>query len=509
MRDRATGAGSRAPRARHRGEVMLVLHAWSVAALAACGACAIAGDTVSASPASAGQPFAASPSAGTPLAATPFARVPLGALPGGPRTVEVSLTAAPARVSLLPDLETEVFAYNGQVPGPTLEFREGDRVVVRFRNDLPEPTTVHWHGLHLPFTMDGSPFHPVAPGEEHVYEFTVHPGTAGTYWYHPHPHHRTGSQVGKGLYGAIVVRAPDDPLPADLPERLLVLSDKRFDDAGALDFPEPGSLQDRIDFENGREGDVVFVNGEILPAFEIRSGEVQRWRVVNASAARVYRLALEGHTLVHVGSDGGLFEHPAEVEEIVLANGERAELLVRGSGAPGSRATLRSLPYDRYVPQTRPPDWERPLDLLTVEYTVEPPMEPPVLPRTLRPVPALDPAQATVTRLVVMTQGFLNNRPMDMHRVDEVAELGAVEVWELENLVGMDHPFHLHGFQFQVLDRNGVPETQPKWEDTVNVPRHETARFIVRFDNYPGRWMFHCHILSHEDGGMMGVLEVR
>jgi FtsP/CotA-like multicopper oxidase with cupredoxin domain len=481
---------------------MLPFHTWLLVALAACGPCTGPGDALAAWPVLAAMPATNE----SPLSSvSPFS----SALAEAPRTVEVSLRAAPARVRLLPDQETDVLAYNGQVPGPTLEFREGDRVVVRFRNELSEPTTVHWHGLHLPFIMDGSPFHPVAPGEDHVYEFTIHPGTAGTYWYHPHPHHRTGYQVGMGLYGAIVVRAPDDPLPADLPERLLVLSDKRFDERGALDFPERGSLQDRIDFENGREGDVVFVSGRVMPTLEIRSGEVQRWRVVNASAARVYRLALEGHTLVHVGSDGGLFEHPVEVDEILLANGERAELLVRGTGSPGSRATLQSLPYDRYVPQTRPPDWDRSLDLLTVQYLDGPPVEAPPLPWTLRPVPALDPDQATVTRLVVMTQGFLNNRPMDMHRVDEVAELGAVEIWELENLVGMDHPFHLHGFQFQVLDRNGVPEAQPKWEDTVNVPRHETVRFIVRFDNYPGRWMFHCHILSHEDNGMMGVLEVR
>jgi FtsP/CotA-like multicopper oxidase with cupredoxin domain len=426
-----------------------------------------------------------------------------------PGTVEVRLTAAPARVSLLPGVETDVFAYNGRVPGPTLELREGDRVRVLFRNELPEATTVHWHGLHLPFVADGSAFHPVAPGAEHVYEFTIHPGTAGTYWYHPHPHHRTGYQVGKGLHGAIVVRAPDDPLGPSIPEKLLILSDNRFRADGSLDFPEPGSLQDRIDFENGREGDVLFVTGQVMPALSIRSGEVQRWRVINASGARVYRLALEGHTFLHIGSDGGLFERPVEVSEVLLANGERVELLVRGTGSPGSAAILRTLPYDRYVRQTRPPDWDRPLDLLTLRYTNEPPAPAVALPATLRPIPALDPADATATRVVVMTQGFLNNRPMDMSRIDETAVLGATEIWELENLVGMDHPFHLHGFQFQVLERNGAPEPFRAWKDTVNVPRHQSARLIVRYDNYKGKWMFHCHILTHEDNGMMGVLEVR
>ncbi|HYJ78124.1 MAG TPA: multicopper oxidase family protein, partial [Longimicrobiaceae bacterium] len=373
---------------------------------------------------------------------------------------------------------------------------------------LPEETTVHWHGLHLPFGADGSPFHPVAPGGRRDYVFTVRAGAAGTYWYHPHPHHHTGHQVGRGLYGAIVVRADDDPLPASLPERVLVLSDNRFRADGSLDVPDPASPQGRVDFENGREGGTLFVNGRVMPTLSIRSGEVQRWRVVNASASRVYRLALQGHTLLHVGSDGGLFERPVEVREIVLAAAERVELLVRGTGPPGSRSVLQALPYDRYIPQTRPADWNGPRDLLALQYSADAPVAPVALPTALRPVPPLDTAQATATRVIALSQGMINGRLMDMDRVDVSAPLGATEIWQVENLVGMDHPFHLHGFQFQVLDRNGVPEPFRSWKDTVNVPRHETARFIVRYDNHPGKWMFHCHILDHEDHGMMGVLEV-
>lgn len=426
-----------------------------------------------------------------------------------PNTVEVELTAAPARLPLRPGAETDVYAYNGRVPGPTLEVREGDRVVVHFRNDLAEPTTVHWHGLHIPFASDGSPFHPVAPGERRDYVFTVRPGSAGTYWYHPHPHHHTGAQVGRGLYGAVIVRAADDPLPASLPEKLLILSDNRFRADGSLDFAEPDSPQAAVDRENGREGPVLLVNGEVMPTLTIRSGEVQRWRVVNTSAARVYRLSLPGHTFLHVGSDGGLFERPVETSEVVVAGAERVELLVRGTGPPGSRAVLQTLPYDRYIPQTRPADWYQPRELLTLRYSEAPPVARVALPPRLRPVPVLDPAQATATRVMVLTQHLINGRSHDMDRVDVSAPLGATEIWEVENLVGMDHPFHLHGFQFQVLDRNGVPEPFRSWKDVVNVPKHETVRFIVRYDDYPGKWMFHCHILDHEDHGMMGVLEVK
>jgi bilirubin oxidase len=425
-----------------------------------------------------------------------------------PGVVHVALVAAAARLQLVDDVTSHVYAYNGRVPGPTLELREGDRVTVRFRNELPEPTTVHWHGLSLPIDSDGSPLDPVLPGGEKQYTFTVSTGSAGTYWYHPHPHHETTSQITKGLYGAVVIRAPDDPLPDSYTERLLVLSDNRILADGTFDLTEPTTLQGQIDHQNGREGDLLFVNGEIIPTLEMRSGEIQRWRIVNASASRVYRLAIPGQTFLHIGSDGGLFEHPVEVDELVIANAERMEVLVRGTGAPGSTAVLETLPYDRYMPQTRPADWDRARELLTLQYADAPPATPDPVPETLRPIPYLDPARASATREIVMAQGMINNRLFDIDRVDVAAALGAMEIWEVHNVVGMDHPFHLHGFQFQILDRNGVPEPFRSWKDTVNVPKHETVRFVVRFADHPGKWMFHCHILDHEDQGMMGIVEV-
>ena len=425
-----------------------------------------------------------------------------------PGTVEVALTASARRLARVPGKVTEAYTFNGSVPGPTLELYEGDRVIVHFRNDLPEATTIHWHGLHIPAVMDGSPLHPVAPGASYDYVFTIKPGTAGTYWYHPHPDVRSGYQIAKGLFGAVIVRARDDPLRA-IPERLLILSDNRFHADGSVDFAEPQSAQGQIDEVNGREGDVLFVNGQISPAVHLRSGEVQRWRVINVAAARVYRLALAGHTLLHVGSDGGLFERPVEVREIDVANSERVEVLVRGTGAPGERVALQTLPYDRYVPQTRPRDWQLARDLLTVSFSMEPPMVSAPVPSMLRHIVRLDSTAATARHVIVLSQGLINGKMMDMHRVDVRAPLGATEIWEIENVVGMDHPFHLHGFQFQVLERGGKPEPFPSWKDVVNVRKHESARIIVRYDDFPGMWMFHCHILDHEDHGMMGILEVR
>ena len=424
-----------------------------------------------------------------------------------PKTVEVNLTAGVATLSLQPGITSEVFAYNGHVPGPTLDVREGDHVIIHFRNELPEPTTVHWHGIHLPFESDGSPFHPIKPGESRTYEFTVRPGTAGTYWYHPHPDHRTGFAIGKGLFGAIIVHAANDPLPV-MTERLIILSDNRFLKDGAIDFPDPASDHGGIDEENGREGPMLFVNGQVMPSISIRSGEIQRWRVVNASAGRIYRIAIPNVTLTQVGTDGGLLESPRDVKEVLLTTGERVELLVRG-GAPGSKTVMQNLPYDRYAPQTRPKDWNTTFDLLTLETTTAPPLPPVVIPSFLRKITALDTARATAVRTVVLGQGMINGKLMDMNRIDVSTTVGATEIWEIENVVGMDHPFHLHGFQFQVLDRDGVREPYLAWKDMLNIPKHSTARIIVRYDDYPGKWMFHCHILDHEDHGMMGVLEVK
>jgi len=424
-----------------------------------------------------------------------------------PRTIEVNLVAAPARLALTPGKLSDVYAYNGSIPGPTLEAREGDKVIVHFTNNLPETTTIHWHGLHIPAAMDGSPLYPVPAGGKKDYIFNIDSGTAGTFWYHPHPDTRTGYQIAKGLYGAIIVRPAHDPLPP-MPEKLLILSDNRVKPDGSLDIPAPHTPGAIVDEENGREGNVMLVNGQVMPVIRIRPGEVQRWRIINAGAARVYRLAIPGQTLTQVGTDGGLFEHPADIKELVIANSERAEILVRGSSTPGKVTQLQDLPYDRYMPQTRPADWNKARNLVSLQYTTERPVAPVTLPTTLRLVPALDTSKVAVRRTIVLTQGMINQKTMDMHRIDVSSKLGNTEIWTIDNAVGMDHPFHLHGYQFQVIDRDGVPERDRRWKDTVNVPKHTRLRFIVRFDANPGMWMYHCHILDHEDHGMMGILQV-
>jgi FtsP/CotA-like multicopper oxidase with cupredoxin domain len=427
-----------------------------------------------------------------------------------PGVVEVELTAAPARLRLLPGGPlVNVYAYNGTIPGPTLDVHEGDSVIIHFHNRLPDTTTVHCHGLHFAAAADGSPLYPIAPGASYDYTFRVPAGYAGTYWYHPHPDKHTTFQVAMGLFGAIIIRAAHDPLAArGVPEKLLILSDNRFDSTGAISFPDPQSIQADIDLENGREGDVLFVNGQVMPAIPIPRGGLQLWRIVNASASRVYRLALAGQSLIHVGSDGGLFERPRTVRDLLLANSGRVEVLVRGTGAPGSRVALQDLPYDRYMPQTRPDDWDSTRTLLSLRVTSGPAARPVAIPSVLRPIPAIDTTDVAARRVIVMSQGQIDGKRMDLHRVDLRSHLGTTEIWEVQNVVGMDHPFHLHGFHFQVLDRDGVPEPYRSWKDLVNVPKHSSVRIVVHFADFPGKWMYHCHILDHEDEGMMGILEL-
>jgi Putative multicopper oxidases len=254
-----------------------------------------------------------------------------------PHTVEVTLTARKERIMLASGKMTDAYTYNGMSPGPTIEIREGDHVIIHFHNELPEATTIHWHGLHIPADQDGSPLYPVGPGKSHDYIFTIDHGTAGTYWYHPHPDMTTGYQVAKGLYGALIIRSDEDPLPASLPEKIIILSDNRFTVDGSIDTPARASQAGLIDEENGREGNVFFLSGHVMPTISIRSGEVQRWRIINASASRVYRLSLGGQTFTQVGSDGGLFENPVDMKELVLSNSERAEILVRGTARREAR----------------------------------------------------------------------------------------------------------------------------------------------------------------------------
>jgi bilirubin oxidase len=429
-----------------------------------------------------------------------------------PNVFAASLVAQRASKSMLPDALTEFWTYNSLVPGPLIDVFEGDTVRIRLINQLSQETTVHWHGLPVPPEQDGNPMDPVAPGANRLYKFRLPVGSAGTYWYHPHPHVYTAEQVFRGMAGLLIVRSRTDPVPAAIKEKLLVISDLRL----AADGTIPANTA--MDWQNGREGNYVLVNGQYQPVLTINPGQSQRWRILNATNARYLRLALTGHTMTLIGTDGGLLRSPVPgLDEILLAPAQRVEVIVTAGLSPRASATLQALPYDRGC-MCMMGSSSTTIPLLTLRYTATA-MTTVALPGTLDAIAGL--GMPTTTKRLVFSAGMgmgggmmgflIDGKTFDPARVDLTSRVNEVEQWTIVNRSGMDHPFHLHGTQFQVVSRrrNGVTIAEPflAWRDTVNVAAFESVVFKV-VQHQIGKRMYHCHILEHESQGMMGVLDV-
>ncbi|UQA57261.1 multicopper oxidase family protein [Polyangium aurulentum] len=424
-----------------------------------------------------------------------------------PAIVEVDLSARPSDLEILPGTTTPAWTYDGGLPGPFIRAKLGDRVIVHFKNELPSPTTVHWHGIRVPANMDGTPGHSqpdTLPGESFTYDFVA--SDPGLYWYHPHVD--SAVQVGNGLYGPLLV---DDPGEGEKlgDELVLVLSDMAIAEDGSLEDPKTGGNFGTL---FGREGNVLLVNGRVDPTIEARAGLRQRWRIVNAAKSRYYYLAIAGHEFTRIGGDGGWMEHPVETDKLLLTPGERADVLVEPRGAPGSTLSVRWVPYDRGYGTTfnRPEE-----EVFRIHLTNEPAAEAAPLPTIARSIEALDTAGAKPVKLT-LTQSELNGEVvMGINGVPSweanplMAAVGETEVWTIDNTMEFDHPFHLHGFFFQPLDESGAPIRPIEWKDTLNVAVDGTSRFAVKYDNRPGMWMFHCHILDHADAGMMGMVQLQ
>lgn len=454
---------------------------------------------------------------------------PLPALPllangsGAAGLFEATLRAAPAQYEYVGGRATDALAYNGASPGPTIVATEGDRVRIRFENRIPgQPSTVHWHGLAVPAEQDGNPMDPVASGVERTYEFTLPPGSAGSYWYHPHPHQHTAEQVARGLAGVFIVRPKSDPLPAGLEDHALMFTDLRVDAAGVM------TGWTAADMMNGRVGDHLLVNGRRNPVLAASPGSTLRLRLFNATNARFLRLAFDGLPMTLIGTDGGLLGAPVPgLAEVLLAPAERAEVVVQAPSAPGLQFALRMLPYESgWMMGAMPVSTQSAVLTLRTEGV---PRAPVALPSTLRPVALLPPPAAfkrveLSERMGMMGgsgmmaggamgwQFLIDGKLFDMNRVDWNSVAGEVEQWEFVNRSSMDHPMHIHGTQFQVIEteRAGArtPTPQLAWKDTVVVPRGALVRLRVRH-SLTGTRMVHCHILEHEAQGMMGVLRVQ
>jgi FtsP/CotA-like multicopper oxidase with cupredoxin domain len=418
-----------------------------------------------------------------------------------PKVVEIDLEAREAQKSYLEGKTTTVWSYNGTVPGPLIEANVGDTLIVHFKNSLPKETTIHWHGIRVPNEMDGTMAvqSAIAPGGTFTYRFTL--PDAGLYWFHPHVMEE--EQIQKGLFGVIRVRGTDELKVDD--EKVVVLDD--------VLLKEDGSFNEEIDDDIamlGREGNVLLVNGKPMPTLEMKPGALERLRFVNVANGRFFNLALAGYTFRVIGTDGGLIPKPYDTERLLISPGERYDVMLIARGEPGTELTLMNAPYER----GHHTGTAAPMPLAKVRIGAGQTLAGRALPAA---GPAIDrlpagPADATITfderyidgklKFLVDGKAYPDVPPIDV-------ESGAVRVFDLKNDAEMDHPFHLHGFFFQVLARNGTPVSEDELanKDTLILPQKSTTRIVARFDR-PGMWMYHCHILEHTERGMMGEIHV-
>jgi FtsP/CotA-like multicopper oxidase with cupredoxin domain len=428
-----------------------------------------------------------------------------------PAIVEVDLTAKLADVEVAPGKTVHAWTYNGMIPGPLVRATVGDRVIVHFRNELPQPTTVHWHGVRVPIEMDGVPgiSQPeVQQGESFTYDFVVH--DASLYWYHPHV--MSAAQVGFGLYGALLVEDPKDGVGVS-DQLTLVLSDIGFDRQGTLESPDSGGPAGTV---FGREGAYVLINGKHRPTLNARAGAPERWRIVNAAKSRFFLLDMDGQPFYVIGGDGGLLERPVTTETLLVTPGERADVIVTPTGPKGGALVVRALLYNRGYGSI---EYRGVEDVLTIPFTDDAPVTKVALPSVSR---AFD-APGISTEGAAMVNVTLSLPPAGADGKSEfhvngvpywkakpfLAKLGEKQIWVIKNESSFDHPFHLHGFFFLPLDEKLQPIRPMAWKDTINVPMtNGTVRFLVWFNERPGTWMFHCHILDHAEGGLMGTVQV-
>jgi FtsP/CotA-like multicopper oxidase with cupredoxin domain len=481
--------------------------------------------------------FIASTAMAAAGAMLPFSRSwPARAAP----VIEMHLRAAAHRVRLVPEPhgETPAWCYNGQVPGPEIRVRQGDRLRIHVENGLDEETTVHWHGVRVPNAMDGVPHltqMPIGPRETFTYEFDA--VDAGTFWYHPHQ--RSFEQVGRGLYGPLIIEGPA-PLRVDR-EVTWVLDDWRLTKSAEIsgDFGNGHDMS-----HNGRVGNTVTINGRVPDSFAVQKGERIRLRLVNAANARIFGLDFQDHKPVIIALDGQpVAPHAPDDGLVVLGPAMRADVILDMTGEPGSRVSV----IDRFYQELE----YRLVDLAYADTVLRngPPDWPMALPANPLPEPNLSDAVrhdvvfngGMMGGMVMQEMGgsmgdgssggmmgdmmggmgsmmnmmhsgkiwFINGVAAEGHVMDPMLTLqgGRSHVLSMTNATAWHHPIHLHGHSFRVISRNGTPTSHREWQDTVLMAPRERIEIAFVADN-PGDWMFHCHILEHQAAGMMGVIRV-
>jgi FtsP/CotA-like multicopper oxidase with cupredoxin domain len=445
--------------------------------------------------------------------------------------VNLTLVARAHDAQIAPGVRSRVMTVGDGPISPTIRARAGERATITLRNQLDEPTILHWHGLRPPEKDDGHPRLAIAPGAEYRYDFMIDE-RPGTYWYHAHPHMRTAAQVHLGMAGLLIITDADEDalgLPSGDREVAIMLQDKRPAADGTVSY----NVTMGHDMMEGLLGSAAYVNGVRTPRVEVDSAHY-RLRVLGGANARIFRLALSNdRPLTLIGTDGGLLERPVSLPHMDLATGERADLLLDFSNLPvGTRIMLRSLAFDPpyrgmggmggmggrgmgmggggmgmgggVIPQGGAMDLMEFVVTRSVRDTFK-------VPTRLSVLPPVNEGAVTREREFhfrsAMMRHQINGRDFEMERIDERIPFGSTERWVFVNDGPFPHPVHMHAVQFRITDRTGGRGTLYPWEggwkDTVLVYPGERVSVVTTFDRHRGRFLMHCHNLEHEDHGMM------
>ncbi len=417
------------------------------------------------------------------------------------------LTIQEAQHRFFEDKLTHTYAVNGTYLAPTLKLVNGQKVSINYTNKLRETTTMHGHGMHLPANMDGTAHQPIAPNETWSAQYTVKQ-RACTNWYHPHAMDKTAEHVYKGLAGLLIIE-DEESQKLDLPKKYgvddipLVLQDRFFDRNGQI-YYNPSMHQTMM----GYKGDTLITNGVINPYVEVEAKEI-RFRLLNGANSRVYELGFsDNRAFKQIAGDNSFLEKPVEMRSLLLSPGERAEIVVDLSADMGKSLLLNELREGK--------------TFLKIEVNKKATSTTKV-PALLTSLEKLSLKDVVRERKFVLSgrmgRVFINNKRMNMNRIDEVLKLNEVEVWTITNkrmmMMRMEHNFHIHGTHFMVIERNGsyanVLENERGYKDTVYLDAGDTVKVIVKMTDYVDKkvpYMYHCHFLEHEDAGMMGQFTV-
>jgi bilirubin oxidase len=442
-----------------------------------------------------------------------------------------NLTVQSGTQSFYPSTTTPTYGVNGTWMAPTISVNKNDSVTLNVINTLSVKTTMHWHGLHVAAHNDGGPHQEINPGATWSPSFKIR-NNAGTFWYHPHGAGQTDPQVSKGLAGFFIVHDAGElalaiPHAYGVDDIPLVVQSKAFDELQQI------AIATNMDT-------AIFVNGTLRPYFNAPA-QVVRFRLLNGSSLRTYNFGFSnGQTIYQIGTDGGLLDTPVAMTRLALSPGERAEILVNFSGMTGQFITLKSyaseLPAGIYGASVLGSGVDTVheysdnflngvnFDLLTINIGTPTTGAVTTITSTLVPLTPLDPAMATSYRTLVFdTMRLLpaevpnraegpfgiNNKSFEMDSINETVYLNTTEIWTIKNNTLIAHPFHIHDVQLNVIEEHGVPIPAGKrgWKDVVLVMPMDSVKFLTKFEDFTDPvvpYMYHCHLLHHEDDGMMG-----